>query len=134
CNLVIWFNGDQHRHVLWSLIMNLLSFVLGVTVLAGSESPAELPVPETAEDSAESLPSDPEPIRSPGSWANGDDYPASELSKGIEGVTRFELEISDEGKATNCSVTESSGSAVLDKTACEKVLSRGKFRPALDPG
>lgn len=112
--------------------MSLWSFALGVTVLVGSESAVELPVPETGEDREATLLSDPEPIGSPGSWVNGEDYPASEVSKGIEGVTRFELQISEQGEVTSCTVTESSGSAVLDVTACEKIHSRAKFRPALD--
>ena len=60
------------------------------------------------------------------------DYPASALRAGEEGVVAFRLTVGPDGRAHNCAVTSSSGSAALDNATCRIMLSRARFRAARD--
>ncbi len=72
------------------------------------------------------------PIGNPGEWVTTQDYPSSELSRGVAGITGFILAIDNSGAVADCTVTVSSGSTVLDATACALVKARAHFTPALD--
>ena len=70
------------------------------------------------------------PKGNPGSWATTDDYPSRALREEREGVTRFTVQVSPEGRVTSCSVTGSSGSPDLDDAACRSITRRARFNPA----
>ena len=72
------------------------------------------------------------PKGNPGSWATTDDYPSRALREEKEGVTRFTVTVSPEGRVTNCSVTGSSGTPELDDAACRAITRRARFSPATD--
>jgi protein TonB len=72
------------------------------------------------------------PKSNPAGWVTSDDYPTRELQLGTEGVTGFRLTVGTDGKVTNCEITRSSGSAALDKTACDLLRRRGRFNPSTD--
>lgn len=72
------------------------------------------------------------PRGSPGSWVTNDDYPPSAQRDGVEGVTGFSLAVGPDGRVTGCSVTASSGSSLLDDTACRLLMRRARFNPAKD--
>jgi len=72
------------------------------------------------------------PKSAPGSWVTTDDYPPSAVRAGIEGRTSFRLDIGMDGRPSNCTVLASSGSDDLDRTACRKLMSHARFKPALD--
>ena len=72
------------------------------------------------------------PKGNPGAWVSPNDYPTRDLNEGNEGVTRFRLTLSAEGKVTDCTVTQSSGFPDLDAATCEKLARRAKFDPASD--
>jgi periplasmic protein TonB len=72
------------------------------------------------------------PRGQPGSWVTNDDYPPSAQRDGVEGVTGFRLAVGPDGKVTGCSVTSSSGSSLLDDTACRLLTRRARFNPAKD--
>lgn len=74
----------------------------------------------------------PKPKGNPQNWLSTDDYPSSAMRDGVQGVTSFRLEVGTDGKPTNCTVTGSSGSALLDDTTCRLVMRRAKFQPAKD--
>jgi protein TonB len=76
--------------------------------------------------------SGPKPRGNPGDWANSDDYPPSAQRNQEQGRTGFKLDVGADGKATNCTVTSSSGFADLDQTACRVLLRRARFTPAKD--
>ena len=61
-----------------------------------------------------------------------DDYPAEAIAKGEEGAVGFRLEIGANGRVTGCTITQSSGSAVLDSTTCRLMQTRARFTPAID--
>ncbi len=72
------------------------------------------------------------PRGSPQGWVTNDDYPPSAQRDGVEGTTSFALQVGSDGKVQSCSITKSSGSTVLDDTACRLLLRRAKFNPAKD--
>jgi periplasmic protein TonB len=72
------------------------------------------------------------PRGQPGSWVTNDDYPPSAQRDGVEGVTGFRLAVGPDGKVTGCTVTSSSGSSLLDDTACRLLTRRARFNPAKD--
>ena len=77
-------------------------------------------------------PTGPVPLSDPGGWVTPDDYPADLVKREVHGRVRFAVSVDSRGLPTKCSVTESSGNAVLDSTACAKVMERARFQPATD--
>ena len=63
-------------------------------------------------------------------WFEFKDYPMKSFEKKHEGVTRFELLVSPDGRIADCKVTSSSGHEELDKTTCFLASKRVEFRPA----
>jgi TonB family protein len=78
-------------------------------------------------------PPEPKPI-DPGRWVSNGDYPAAAIKNGEQGITGFRLDVDEEGGVTGCTVTSSSGSALLDETACTLLRSRAHFEPARKRG
>ncbi|MFZ5747351.1 MAG: energy transducer TonB [Pseudomonadota bacterium] len=74
------------------------------------------------------------PLSSPGSWITDDDYPSEALETGEQGKVGFALTVDAHGTVTGCTVTASSHSDVLDKTACRLLLARATFSPGTDAG
>jgi protein TonB len=72
------------------------------------------------------------PIGNPGEWVTTRDYPSSELTRRVAGTTAFRLAVDSEGAVADCTVTASSGSPVLDATACALIKVRARFTPATD--
>ena len=72
------------------------------------------------------------PRGNPGSWANANDYPSRALREEREGVTRFSVTVSPDGRVASCQVTGSSGHSDLDDTTCKLIQRRGRFNPATD--
>lgn len=65
---------------------------------------------------------------------SNDDYPASALSSGEQGMVQAMLEIDESGRVMDCTVTRSSGSAALDSATCSILRRRARFVPARDEG
>jgi periplasmic protein TonB len=61
-----------------------------------------------------------------------DDYPQSAIRNDEQGTTAVRLSIGTDGRVTDCSVTQSSGSTALDNTACSIFRRRARFTPARD--
>lgn len=78
---------------------------------------------------SEDAPPQPRPATPPGSWISAKDYPIEALSLGSEGVTAFSIEVDAAGKASQCRVTQSSGSALLDAQTCRLAQLRARFVP-----
>lgn len=68
----------------------------------------------------------------PGTWVTNADYPAAAVQAKESGTTGFSLDIGTDGRVTNCTVTSSSGSALLDTTTCTLLTRRARFTPARD--
>lgn len=66
------------------------------------------------------------------SYFSTDDYPPAALHAGEEGTVQFRLTISPEGRASDCAVVGSSGSAILDEATCRILRERARYSPARD--
>ncbi|MFM7349208.1 MAG: energy transducer TonB [Erythrobacter sp.] len=68
------------------------------------------------------------------SWAARiqENYPRRAAQEEIEGTVGVRVTVTGDGRATACSVTASSGSAILDQAACTDLERYGRFDPALD--
>jgi protein TonB len=97
-----------------------LQIILGAATLAAA-------APETAWSRGASPVS---PITPPPTWITPLDYPAAALKDQSSGTVTFRLEIGEFGIPTSCTILESSGSQLLDDTACALVKARGRFQPA----
>lgn len=63
-----------------------------------------------------------------------EDYPAAAIRNREQGPVAFSLSVGADGRPTACSVTGSSGSAILDSTTCRLLMMRARFEPARDAG
>lgn len=94
--------------------------------------PPRPPVPADLPDAGAAQPL--RPVDSPGNWVSDDDYPRMALRKGQQGTLAFRLDIDVTGVPTACVITQSSGHAILDTTACRLLTARARFHPARDAG
>lgn len=76
----------------------------------------------------------PVPATNPGTWVTEDDFPIDALVANASGMVAMTLRVSSSGIVTDCTVTESSGSALLDETSCRLMRERGRFTPARAAG
>lgn len=60
------------------------------------------------------------------------DYPRAAERQQIEGTVGLRLTIGADGRVSECSISKSSGSSVLDDGACQSIRRVGRFDPALD--
>lgn len=94
------------------------------------------PPPPVVLPPAPSAPPPPRPVAratpkgKPGDWVTSDDYPSRALRENRSGVVGLRLDVGADGRATNCTVTSSSGHSDLDSTACQLVIRRARFKPA----
>ena len=66
------------------------------------------------------------------SWISNDDYPASSIRNGKEGMTAVALTVTPEGRVDGCFVETSAGDPMLDFTTCRLLTSRARFEPGRD--
>lgn len=67
-------------------------------------------------------------------WASRiqENYPSRALREEVEGTVGVSVVVTPNGRATNCQVTASSGSSILDQAACRGMERYARFNPALD--
>lgn len=70
------------------------------------------------------------PLGNPQSWVTTEDYPPAAAREGVTGLTGVRVSINSDGRVTGCTVTASSGSQLLDDTACRLITKRARFAPA----
>src|SRR6218665_3518596 len=61
-----------------------------------------------------------------------DDYPAAALRANEQGVVGFVLDVSAEGRVSDCRLYRSSGSNALDNATCRVLRARARLLPARD--
>ena len=74
----------------------------------------------------------PKPIGPPSAWVRAADYPPAAILAGEEGIVGFRLGVDEQGRTVACTITQSSGSALLDGTTCRLMTLRARFQPAKD--
>ncbi|WP_121116162.1 energy transducer TonB [Croceibacterium ferulae] len=69
-----------------------------------------------------------------GRWAARiqENYPSRAIRDEIEGRVGVRVQIGANGRVTACTVTNSSGSSVLDEAGCEGMTRYARYNPALD--
>jgi protein TonB len=69
-------------------------------------------------------------------WKSGrikdSDYPRDALRAGIGGTVHLRFTVGVKGRVTDCVVTQSSGSALLDATTCRLIVARFRYEPSRD--
>ncbi len=79
-------------------------------------------------------PETPYPITGEALAIEGVDYPPASYLAKEEGKVGYQMAIDAQGKATDCSVTQSSGFARLDDATCSILMARNpEFSPAVSP-
>lgn len=64
--------------------------------------------------------------------AQNADYPLQALREGREGTSHFSVTVGTDGRAKDCVITKSSGSADLDAETCRMMSVRGRWSPAIN--
>lgn len=72
------------------------------------------------------------PIGNPADWFPADAYPPEARAAGVQGRTEFKLELDPQGRITECDISKSSGSPLLDSTTCALLVTNARFKPARD--
>ncbi|WOK36032.1 energy transducer TonB [Sphingomonas sp. C3-2] len=103
-------------------VVNTPPPVFTPTPVAAPPPPPPPPAPPRVAKKAE--------LRS-GSISN-DDYPPSAQRAGESGTTTASYTIGPDGRVTDCNVTGSSGSSILDAETCKLIIRRFRFRAAED--
>jgi len=75
---------------------------------------------------------DPHELRPAQSYVTPDDYPVEALGTRAQGTVRFTLTVGPDGHVIGCTITRSSGSAMLDAATCRIMTGRGRYAPATD--
>ncbi len=65
-------------------------------------------------------------------WVTDNDYKPRWVREGLSGTARFTLDIDAKGRVSNCTITQSTGHAALDRATCTLIRERARFNPALD--
>lgn len=72
------------------------------------------------------------PKSSPQTWVRDLDFPEYAQRMGAFGTIGFKLQVDATGRPTECAILNTSGFWLLDNRACELLIERGRFDPALD--
>lgn len=99
-----------------------IAVVLALAVLA-------FPTVAQAQEDDEPIPIA-KPIGSPGGWIPQGGYPPAARATGEQGRVSFTLSIDETGRVTDCKVTKSSESPLLDETTCNFMTANGRFEVA----
>lgn len=118
-----------------TLTVTLGAIVLDQISLAGSA--AALATVQSCLDDVRSVGKASKIVKSPrptnaSSWISDTDYPDGALRDRREGTAGFRLSVGANGRAKDCVITSSSGSADLDSATCSNILKRARFSPAED--
>jgi periplasmic protein TonB len=100
--------------------------------------PAPPPAPTAAPPVARPAPPAPNTLArrarpiNPASWIAETDYPVGAAATNQSGTVGFEVQVSDTGLVTGCSIFQSSGWPLLDEWTCRLVSERARFTAAQD--
>jgi hypothetical protein len=72
------------------------------------------------------------PLRPLAELFTSEDYPVDAIIRKAEGRTGFELAIDSNGAPYSCRILEATKEPSLDRVACDVLMARAKFEPALD--
>lgn len=104
-----------------------MALVVAASLMIASGAAAQKRPPAEAAEKDEAP--RPTPIGSPGSWIPVDGYPPAARASAEEGRVGFTLDVDDSGRVSDCKVTSSSESPLLDETTCYFMSANARFTP-----
>ena len=130
----------------WALAAGCACALISAVAAVATQPPAITPPPPLRQPYSipPAAPSPPRPVPAPGpriaapkhmrAWSVRihEAYPDEARQAGWEGVVGVRVTVSVLGRAEDCTVTRSSGHAILDDTACRSMVKYARFDPALD--
>lgn len=72
------------------------------------------------------------PVGNPGAWIPPNGYPPAAKASAEEGRVGFTLTIDETGLVSDCKITSTSESPLLDETTCNYMTANGRFTPPRD--
>lgn len=72
------------------------------------------------------------PRNDPGLWVTDADFRSRWIREERFGTASFRLEIAANGRVDSCTITRTTGHAVLDTATCDLITKRARFDPATD--
>jgi len=72
------------------------------------------------------------PIGNPATWIPANGYPDAARASAEQGRVSFTLSVDETGRVSDCKVTKSSESPLLDETTCNFMTANGRFEVARD--
>ncbi len=67
------------------------------------------------------------PIGNPATWIPANGYPPAAAASGEQGRVAFTLTVDETGRVSECKVTQSSESPLLDESTCNFMTANGRF-------
>lgn len=110
----------------------VITLPIGGDLTGPITGPVDLGIPGPTPSASPFTPVGAVPRGNPGKWVTDADYRTRWINEGLSGSARFTLAIDARGAVTDCSVTRSTGHAVLDAATCQLVTRRARFEPARD--
>lgn len=80
----------------------------------------------------EDLSGPPTPVEASLPWFSGEDFPASALDAGRQGLVRYVVTVNAAGKAVGCQADGPEGGSDLELATCNALMARAQFHPATD--
>ena len=108
-------------------MMRVLCIAAALTAASSGLAQTPAPPPPRA-----GTPLVPEPVAPLVTLVTPDDYPLEALNLKQQGSVRFLLDIAPNGWVKDCTIVSTSLSESLDRTSCEIMKTRARFRPARD--
>lgn len=100
--------------------MRVMLVAIALAVLSGPAAAQEKPLPLAT------------PIGNPGDWIPPNSYPPAAKASAEEGRVSFTLTIDETGAVSDCKVTISSESPLLDESTCNFMTANARFTPPRD--
>ncbi|MGR6327617.1 energy transducer TonB [Sphingomonas sp. XXL09] len=111
-----------------------MTTALPMILVMQATTPATAPQADPPRAASPSGYEPPFPIGSQGDWFPFEAYPPVARRAGQQGRVLLKLAIDAQGKPTDCTVTESSGFALLDAETCSMAMRNARFHPARQSG
>lgn len=109
-----------------------ISTLPGTGDLIGPVGPVDFGIPGPTPSASPFDPVGATPRGKPGNWVTNADYRPRWIREGLTGAARFTLNIDASGRVSGCTITRSTGHAVLDAATCQLVTKRARFDAARD--
>lgn len=110
------------------MIASLIAAPLALLLLQAAAAPAPGGV-KTVVDALAALEAQSKPkLLNSGEVVRAEDYPHEAIQAEEQGLVRMRLTVNGQGRVTDCTIVQSSGSATLDRHSCSLYATRARFQ------